>query len=411
MGPCGVYRLALLGGFPVTSTAETTNDTAAVEGITLEDIVHVWKRRSARIQSLVMEWEGEITYGKESLFWSPTKVAKLGAEATKLPPVPESDVTFRTWGRLAWDRRNGRFKLQDNAPTWNSETGRHFQQNHIYATTSDHTMSFYGRGRTAPEQLQMRGYIRDRDGEGLRGNVNVAILVTSLFPFGEPLSPVNLGSKWKLLNRQVFVDGHPCLVLEQRLLPDFNRSRLNVERFQLLVVDPAMEFCIVRHTNQDDDTVYWQREFEYKSDDQYGWLPTRCTSLICLGDKRLHQRLEHSVTKCVVNPNMSAEYPELTFPGGTWVKDARNGDEWIVRKQGKGKRRITLAELERGATRAELLATDTGRARISPVDWTHRLVIVGIAVCVSCVYFTFRKNKAVVTLWTVPTSYFRRIVR
>lgn len=356
--------------------------------ITLEEIIEVWRERRSRIRSLVIEWEGEMTYGKGSLFWSPGKVALHGGDETKLPRVPPSDVTFRTSGDLVWDRDQRLIKLRHNPPTWDAERGRHFQQDLIYCKDAHLSTSFRGRGASAP--LEMRGHIRERgDDEELPKYVEFNLLVTSLFPFGDPLSPVVVENEWRLFDCQIVFNGASCLVLEKRI-SNFERARTAAESRERLLVSPAMDFSVVQHSYvTDKGLVLWQRQFEYSRKEPNGWLPIRWTSLVAQKDQKLHQRIDQLVTKCVVNPSVAAERALANFPIDTWVKDETTDTEWIVRTNGR--RLITQAELDRGATHAELIATRSGKAKGAPAHWRpYAVIAIGVGAC--CAYSVFRRR-------------------
>jgi hypothetical protein len=79
---------------------------------------------------------------------------------------------------------------------------------------------------------------------------------------------------------------------------------------------------------------------------------------------------------------------EPTFPAGAWVTDHRTGSQWIVRDDGS-KRWITPSEIERGVTRAELVATgsNTRYQMHALADNNPRalvLAIVVVAVVIIC---------------------------
>jgi hypothetical protein len=142
-----------------------------------------------------------------------------------------------------------------------------------------------------------------------------------------------------------------------------------------IYVDPARSYVPTRLANYDSQNVLRiQSAIQYRHDAQHGWLPSEW-DVSCLDkDGLVLESVKARVEDIAINVNPPPEEFEINFPPGTWVNDAKRSKSYIVRASG-GKREVLMAERVRGATYADLVASDSGRAlERGTSHWTAVLI-------------------------------------
>lgn len=152
--------------------------------------------------------------------------------------------------------------------------------------------------------------------------------------------------------------GEPCVVLEHSIA--FSRDTIT----RRLFLSRDRQFLVTRYEMARDTKVIEQLNIEYDTSPQGIMVPVRWSKIE--GDPDAPFTVEQSVVTSYELNLPVAPPPEtfaLTFPPTTWVQEYRSKEPYIVREDGS-RRIITEAEIMRGATYEDLLATPSGQARL-----------------------------------------------
>ncbi|HUE72323.1 MAG TPA: hypothetical protein VMP01_15670 [Pirellulaceae bacterium] len=197
-----------------------------------------------------------------------------------------------------------------------------------------------------------------------------------------PLDPSFQGdfelSDFDLVSTEETVDGQPCMLLRQRA----DRAKNGI--VNLLHVDPAREFVVLRWAEEVDGRLSAQIDITYSQDATIGWVPSGW-NLAFMPRGVIVERCTAKVTDYALNEPLSDKLFVIDFPAGTFVDDRASGTQYLVRRGGE-KRPIAPVERRRGATWEELMATEYGQAGLRTDRWSYRTLIVAIggflALCV-----------------------------
>lgn len=158
---------------------------------------------------------------------------------------------------------------------------------------------------------------------------------------------------FRLVGATTVIDKRTCLELQQRL-------PVGPEAENRLWVDPARGFVVVRYLATRKGIVKTKLDVRYGPDKQAGWVPKEWQ--IIFNDPRgeLRKSFAAALNNHALNgPIPSTEF-QLEFPPGTRVSDAKNDADYIVRRDGSGRRMIPPEDI--GATYEQMLRTAPGEA-------------------------------------------------
>ncbi len=199
-----------------------------------------------------------------------------------------------------------------------------------------------------------------------------------LFPFRVAFRMLH--PQWYSLQLDEFVfrrehetfEGHQCLVIESSP-EDMQRrtaQRMPPWRYSYWI-SPVQDFSVVRFQRSQDSLPRPSEEISvsYRRDAQHGWYPARWRIVDGSSDPP-KEIIDAEVTEYAINQPVDSAAFALELPDGTWTRDLSpditSTESFIARADGE-RRPVTRAELERGATYEELLATESGAAALTPV--------------------------------------------
>jgi hypothetical protein len=152
-----------------------------------------------------------------------------------------------------------------------------------------------------------------------------------------------------------------------------------------LWIDPTKDFNIVRARRENGEEQFeWVFRLDAATSE---WLPTSWTFTRSQAGS-VQRHLSCKTTQCALNPPIDDKVFTITFPEGTWVKDAKTAKEYIVRAAGPPRPVETLRDI--GKSYEELVQSDPNDT--SGGYWWY--VLLGCLICfavVGAVYLARRK--------------------
>jgi hypothetical protein len=373
--------------------ALAADPTPATPTVTRDEIFAAWRARQGQIRSFHVEWEGEAFFAAGSMFWSPTAVH--AAQGKKLPPVPAEDTTFTTHFSLDVDVVHGRVRFAGHRPMWHTETGYFLEHDFLNVSRDGLWFQYLGEEQGG-SPLGRRGTIQKHPEAPDSTSADVWPLFLSAAPLHPVLRPLHALDKWRVSDELASGGGRPGFVLELGE-PRF-ASAASGGQLERLFVDSTIGGAIVRYVKQHGERTTQEIEIAYSDGDTTnpampkGWI-ARVYSMI--NEPRLLRQERAVVSRIVLNETIPPERFELAYPVGAWVDDHTSGRQWIVRAGG-GQRLITRDELTRGASHAELIATESGQAGLRPRNWGPALVgwgFVGVISAASAFRYASRRRR------------------
>jgi hypothetical protein len=123
-------------------------------------------------------------------------------------------------------------------------------------------------------------------------------------------------NRLEVLDESVEIDGSPCVVLTQDLEPMAIGTQQHPS--QRWHIDPRRDYAIVRHELRlSDGRVRKSTDITHEDDSQWGWLPSGWTIARFDADGKATSTIEATVTHREINPTLSPEEFQLTFPENT----------------------------------------------------------------------------------------------
>ncbi len=183
-----------------------------------------------------------------------------------------------------------------------------------------------------------------------------------------PLDPTFNGgvplSDFEVVSREETVDGRACLLLRQRA--DASQHKI----VNLLYVDPAREFVVLKWAEEVNGKLSAEIDISYAQDALIGWVPSGW-SLVFMPGGVIDERCTSTVTGYALNEQLADKLFVIDFPPGTYVDDRESGEQYLLQPGGE-KRFIAPEERRRGATWGQLMETEYGKAGIRTHQRTDR---------------------------------------
>ena len=183
-------------------------------------------------------------------------------------------------------------------------------------------------------------------------------------------------SLFSVLPEAAAVGGVDCVVLRENPRPDQARQ-------SVFFLDPNREFVPLRFVESVRQKPFFQIELRFRSDTKNGIVPDGWTIVYQDDNGGIKTSQVAKVTSFAINDSISNEKFEIEFPPGTWVRDLRSKNEYIVRPD-YSRRHITAEELRGNFTYEQLLSSDPGRGsmRFWFVSLNVVLVLVVLAIII-----------------------------
>ena len=155
------------------------------------------------------------------------------------------------------------------------------------------------------------------------------------------------------------IDGQECLVLSGLHDPADPASAYT------LWLDPESKYSVTRVDHTYGGTLRHRIDIVYDRSSGNGAIPVGWKRLHWSPDGMLRMSVDTRVTDYEINPKLSSETFTIQFAPGTYVRDRRSGEQYIVREGGQ-KRVVLPSELRAGAGYQDLLNSETGKVFRAP---------------------------------------------
>ncbi|MEX2027639.1 MAG: hypothetical protein WEH44_10060 [Pirellulaceae bacterium] len=196
-------------------------------------------------------------------------------------------------------------------------------------------------------------------------NVHLRAIAMCLRPLDSSFSDGVSLSDYEVVSDDETVDGRPCMLLRRQ--SDASQHKI----VNLLYVDPAREFVVLKWSTEVDGKLWAQIDITYAQDPAIGWIPSGWNLFMPRRD--VNERYVSTVTDYALNEPHSDKLFVIDFSPGTYVDDRPSGTEYLVREGGE-KRFIAPVERSRGASWGQLMETDYGKAGIRTVQPPDRRI-------------------------------------
>jgi hypothetical protein len=369
-----IVALALLGARPSAAVVPpTTGSATGPLGVDLDEVFSAWEARPQRAASFEGLWRQREFYRRGSLVAAPAIRPAPGAPD---PVAPERDAEVEAAVEMRLD--GGRIYSIRRGPQWLSERAAFVPvELHSASDGRQATLLRLVEGGRVEPQAFVRAEARFPDS---RSAFHWPLL-WALRPLDPHVGPIDRGGAWSLAPHTAQLQGHTCVILE-RFAAHFNPKLERGEIHETYWVDPARDFCIRRYERVRGGLVEARIEVDY-GDDACLWLPTAWRITVFSGEDALAARTYAAeLSSHALNGGLADERLRIALPAGTRVDDAESKTAWIVRPDG-GKRVITPEERRRGASYAELLATESGQAALPPWGPLAPLAALAVAALLS----------------------------
>ncbi len=310
----------------------------AAEKPTVEDVRSAWLARQERVQTAVFEWSEERLFTKGSIDDS-SSLANGG-------PYPPEDASVVIDSNVFGFDDRGRVFLETAA--WDPPAGGKGGKT-IYRSAFNGQVSV---DYFPPANVDFAvGTIYDSDGYKEIRSIGIRPLLLVYRPFAHNMLRADL-STYSVLPDDAAVNGIRCIILRQDAPPG---RRVQESYF----LDPSRQFLPLRFLSTHSGKPTVQIDIEFTSDAKFGFVPSGWKLLFLRPSGAINTSQVATVQSVAINDPISDDQFEIEFPPGTWVRDARTKDQYIVRADST-RRRITPDELERDLSYEQLLSSDSG---------------------------------------------------
>jgi len=332
--------------------AQTQSVSPGALGVSLDEVFAAWDARAENLRAFEAVWDQQEWIRRGSLHTTALSSAGTPSLAPEKDTTLSSVLELRVGDERAYTSRSG---MQ-----WDTELN-------VFA---DRTLEllleparFTLLSRVGQHRVEPRATIlpvdRYRDSRGVP-NMPLFLAVRAR---DKSLAPVDHDGAWSVSPVTARAGDKTCIVLE-RVISTYNPNLAHGELRETYWVDPAQDFCIRRFERAQGGLVELQLEMAYENSD-HPWLPTTWKSVVYGGTEALPMRqYEGQLKSFAVNSPDTAERLSLELPAGAAVQDIVLGEAWIALASG-GRRVVTAEERARGATYAQLLASEPGQAGLS----------------------------------------------
>jgi hypothetical protein len=222
-----------------------------------------------------------------------------------------------------------------------------------------------------------------------QGKVSDVPRVNNARPLFQILRSLSVGffvpQNYVMANESGFIDGRPCQILQTQ--------PTNI-RWSLWV-DPSRSFSLVRYSLSSEGKILLTTDLTYTQSSEHGWVAVGWKIVETDRSGSLKRSTNATVTHWEINTPIPPNEFDLDFPPGTLVRDFTTTTEWgstsqYIAREG-GKKRI-VSQGDRGATYEQLLASETGTARLPRGPSALRMwaIVICILLSLACI---------VVVLW------------
>lgn len=335
-----------LAGVAAAFLLSAVSPAAAADTPSLDDVAQAWKRTQEKIHSGSFQWE----------------TRQWLAKGSRTPPghaaaIPESDVTFVYERELEFS--NGDVRFESVGPDWEPHSSEYIDRRQIYTWDGETATRFNGDPN--------RPYAFVYDSNVLLGESHLRPIQFAFRMF-HPQWYVFDEEKYAVSAEPTSVEGLECWNVETapKLIRDKIARGLTPLK-AVYTVCPERDFAVVRYAavNESTGAPTLTMSISHTLDEAHSaWVPSEWTVTLHGGAGPFDESTS-TVLDYVLNKTIADEEFVATLPVGTFVTDVRNSGaghrDYVVRGDGE-ERLVTRDELLRGATREDLIATESGMA-------------------------------------------------
>ncbi|MFO0896794.1 MAG: hypothetical protein U0836_05115 [Pirellulales bacterium] len=360
-----LLALTVVGRTRLWAEADRSGVKGALD-VSVEEVFAAWDAREDQVRSFAATWRQTEFFRRGTLPGRSTP----RADAADRPAAPNQDtvVEIESELRLSGDQ----FYARRSGPHWQSELNEFVEGEQIAALGAEEGTLF---SQAVVPVVEPRAHVLPAGRFRESRSISNLPLFLSLRARTEKSGAIDRDGAWTVAPVAVAIDGHDCVVVE-RLAAVYHPELAKGELRETYWVDPARDFCIRRFERTLGGLVELQVEIDY-ADPTQAWLPTQWKSVVYGGPEAVSSRqYEARLLTHSVNPELPARRLQAELPVGTAVENVTTREAWIIRPQGQ-RRIVTKEERERGATYAQLLASEPGQAALPP--WQPWRALAGAA--------------------------------
>lgn len=305
---------------------------SAQDNIQIQEILKEWDARQKRTKTLRLEWTEDFIETKGSLTKQiPSRVGK--------GIVPPADSRFQNSGELVLDE--GKIRFRYRCHVWCSSKQAYVDDDALHV--------FDGK---AGKQLTVGGTIDYPFGiitnEKKSSNRTLLVLrpiLVTFRPIDPDLSPYG-GMPYVTTGNHAVIQNRVCTEVEVR-----RNIKGSVNR---LWIDPERGHTVTRITNSENEKLRLKIDVRYRRDQQQNWIPESWEISTYLSDGSLNRSIRANVSAIAINPSVSKRDFDIEWPVGTYVKNEKQGPDFIQMDNGNVR---VVSEREKTLPYATLVST------------------------------------------------------
>ncbi|MBX9583363.1 MAG: hypothetical protein K2X87_23930 [Gemmataceae bacterium] len=279
----------------------------------IDEIKQAWQRRQDDIRAVRMTWTEVHTLPKMFFDLLP------GRADTKKPPT---DLQLAGRGALTFDDHSLRLSVERRS--WSVVHGKvmDLEEVNTYQGDRDTVLTIRSTVVDYPD-----AHISKKPKAG--GAVEYTVWPAVCYARGRnpKFTPIEL-EEFNLTTNLSVADGRRCVELVRA-------SRFHTSR-ELLLLDPARGFVLVRYSVTTDGRVTTRLDVRYASDPVRGWVPKSWDYAVSTPTGALVEANQVNVEAFGINPDLDANTFHLTLSSGTRVYDEYDGPakQYVIRADG-----------------------------------------------------------------------------
>lgn len=306
---------------------------------TIEQIRKVWQARQKKVSGARLDFEIEVTIPKDSVNERAKQLRLATKRALPTDINPPNDISVNATGGLSISKSKVRYwyKTQD----WDPNKKQLVPLNNIdvFDETDRRVLQLYGTdafdGASKLATNNPVGLIKKADRPDIASNLGVAALMY-IFRGDDPKFDRPLGNLTQVSDGLIKVGKRECILVSHA---EPSKST------EVLFLDRDREYVVVRHARLFDGKPKWQLDIDYQPDTLIGWMPKSWEYTIRVSSGApIVEAKRYTVTKYELNPVITDDEFQLTFPIGTSVVDTapKRPVQYVVTKEGEQPRKFDL---------------------------------------------------------------------
>jgi hypothetical protein len=302
--PAKFAFLGAIAGFILTSVAASA----------AEPWVEAARKREEAFRSVEIEFRLVEFVAKGSLPIPPFPGVKTEG------PIPPVDRTVESTSRIVMD--GAKVRYEDSRPHWDFGAKDYLAKITVGVGNGELSKA-YCPGGIGQDSRRTGVIMRTTEAKGINSSILLG-LTYNLRGLQPTICPY-LVSELKPSGLTQLIGGHLC-----------NEYTIAVSPTNVLSVwmDPKCEYVIRRIRWLLAGRVFYQIDVTFMSDPAAGWRPASWTWSLYNTNGQVDSSCNGIVTSFKMNPSISPDTFELTFPEGTLIHDNRDGKRYIVQPNG-----------------------------------------------------------------------------